>query len=120
MQALRAIAYNAQQHSMLATAGDDGRVTLWDTNAARVYHEFGGTHKAPCTAVAWSPFNSVMLASAGLDMHLQFYDWRQRRAIKTLWGTEPFTALAFAPGDQRSVAGGTQSGARPNEWGARM
>ena len=77
-QAVRQLKYSLFKKSLLASVSDDGAVNLWDTNAKRLIHSFDGQHKAPATALAFSPLNDMLLMSVGLDKRLVCYDVRNK------------------------------------------
>ena len=89
---------------LLASAGDDDTVRLWDPRLHRLLATLTG-HAAPVLAIAFSPDGST-LASAGEDRDVILWNSRTRERTATLTGhTDLVRALAFAP-DGTSLASG--------------
>jgi WD40 repeat protein len=57
----------------LAAAYDDGAVVMWDSNTSKELCVFRN-HTAPCTSIAISPLNTMLMVSAGLDRNIVIYD----------------------------------------------
>lgn len=74
LQAIRDIQYSYFKKSYLAAVSDDGGLYLWDTNSTKLLASFSSAHKAPATALAFSPLNNLLLASCGLDKKIICYD----------------------------------------------
>lgn len=49
-------------------------MVLWDANTQREVHVFDGAHKAPCSALAFSPASELLAVSVGLDKKIICYD----------------------------------------------
>jgi WD40 repeat protein len=76
--------------SLLASAGDDGTVRLWDPRTGRQQASLTG-HTGHVCAVAFSPDGSL-LASAGDDGTLQLRDLAQQTPCARL-SLDPVSAL---------------------------
>ena len=59
-----AVKFNILKQSLLGTSSDEGAVSFWDVNHAKITAVFN-EHKAPCTGLAFSPVNEVLALSAG-------------------------------------------------------
>ena len=68
--------------SLLAAAGDDGSVHIWNTTAGEVSASFRNSHHAPATGLAFSPVNHLLLTSCGLDCRIVFYDIAEGKTVK--------------------------------------
>ncbi|GJD12272.1 Beta-galactosidase 3 [Galdieria sulphuraria] len=68
-------------HSLLAIAGDDGSVTVVDTKSTErfVKIQFSSAHLSPVSLIAFSPTNSCLLCSVGLDKRLCFFDMEKKK-----------------------------------------
>lgn len=66
------------RRSLLAGACDDGVLYTWDSNTKTQMRRFdvevAGRHSTPCTGLAFSPCNQMLLVSIGLDKRILCYD----------------------------------------------
>ncbi|PIK33196.1 hypothetical protein BSL78_29991 [Apostichopus japonicus] len=108
-QAIRDIQYSYFKKSYLAAVSDDGGLYLWDTNSTKLLASFSGAHKAPATALAFSPLNNLLLASCGLDKKIICYDVMGHTVIKTMVVDSPLTSLTFMH-DGATLAAGSSRG----------
>jgi WD40 repeat protein len=84
---------------LLASAGDDGRIALWDTAAGaplRVLLDGGAV-----AALAWAPDGRTLASAAGPAVAL--WDPRSGARLASLAAHAPITSLAFRP-DGRTLA----------------
>jgi len=58
--------YSAVKRSMLGACSSTGLVSYLDANTATV-HKLDGCHAAPCSSLAFSPINEILLVSVGYD-----------------------------------------------------
>ncbi|MFO0796289.1 MAG: sigma-70 family RNA polymerase sigma factor [Gemmataceae bacterium] len=93
---------------LLAAAGYDGDVRVWDA-AGRLLHTLTG-HGGAARAVAFSP-DGALLATGGEDGRVRVWDAKTGRAVRTLDGHDRSVwGLSFAPdGRELASAGGDQS-----------
>ena len=78
-QSIKFLEYSPFYKTLLASASDDGSVTIWDTISGKPYCSFPNQHQAPCVAVHFSKQNVALLASAGLDKNIYFYDIKEKK-----------------------------------------
>lgn len=64
---------------LLASSSEDGSVYAWDTVHEKLDFSFPMQHSAPCVAVQFSQKNHLLMASAGLDSKLFFYDVKLKK-----------------------------------------
>merc|ERR1712166_427615 len=107
-QPIRALQYSPHRKHQLATIGDQGVLLLWDSTEITPVASFEG-HSGPASSVAFSPINKLLMASAGLDRKLLFYDCNDRKVIKSIDAEAPLTGLSFLD-DGVTVAAGTSTG----------
>jgi WD40 repeat protein len=95
--AMRAIIF-ASDGSWLASAGESGKVWIWDPNkASRRYVFDDPSHKGSVYALAAAP-DSTWVASAGEDATIRFWHIEGCRHLYTLRsGKRPIRALVVAP-----------------------
>lgn len=62
------------KRSLLGSVSDGGWLTLWDANKREELHAFRTAHKAPGSAVAFSPASELLVVSVGLDKKIVCYD----------------------------------------------
>lgn len=108
-QPIRNIQYSFFKKAYLAAVSDDGSLYLWDTNTNKLLTTFNNAHKAPATALAFSPLNNLLLASCGLDKRILCYDIMSKKVIKTMTVDAPLTSLAFMH-DGATLACGSSRG----------
>ncbi|VAI31176.1 unnamed protein product [Triticum turgidum subsp. durum] len=108
-QVLRVLDYSHNSRHILATAGDDGSVHLWDTTARTPKVSWLKQHSAPTSGVCISPSSDKIIATVGLDKKLYTLDSASRRATHTIPHDAPFSSLAYND-DGTILAAGTNSG----------
>jgi WD40 repeat protein len=92
---------------MIATAGDDLKIRLWDGVSGDLLHTLSG-HTDKILQLAFSP-DSKLLASVSNDKSVRIWDLNLMHAIWIPDGADPFTALAFSP-DGKILAAADQTG----------
>ncbi|KAF7816390.1 protein NEDD1 [Senna tora] len=108
-QVLRVLDYSRISRHLLATAGDDGTVHLWDTTGHSPKVSWLKQHSAPTSGIGFSPANDKIIASVGLDKKLYTYDSGSRRPSSCISYEAPFCSLAFRD-DGWMLAAGTSNG----------
>lgn len=108
-QVLRVLDYSRNSRHILATAGDDGSVHLWDTTARTPKVSWLKQHSAPTSGVCISPSSDKIIATVGLDKKLYTLDSSSRRVTHTIPHEAPFSSLAYND-DGTILAAGTNSG----------
>lgn len=104
--AVRALAVSPDKR-WLATAGDDGLITVWDTSTWRKSGDLLG-HTNAVTALAFSP-DSQRLASGGADRSVIVWDFQAQQPWTALTGhTQGVTHVEWLPD------GGTVVSAAPD------
>lgn len=73
-QSFKDLQFSPFRKSLLAGCNDEGSVYMWDINARALHASFVRQHQAPVSAIAFSPVNHLLFASAGLDKRIIFYD----------------------------------------------
>jgi periodic tryptophan protein 2 len=91
--------------ALLATAGEDGKVKLWNTDSGFCFVTFAD-HAAPATAVRFSPAGNAVV-SASLDGTVRAFDLTRYRNFRTLTTPSPaqFASLALDPTGDLVCAG---------------
>jgi WD40 repeat protein len=94
---------------VLASAGADGTVRLWDVKSGAAIRSMTG-HTGDVRAVAYSP-DGITLASAGRDGTVRVWDPATGQATAVLTAIHgPVAAVAFSP-DGKRIASGCWEGA---------
>lgn len=106
---LRALQYSPYKKNVIAAADDGGSVALWDATSRSLLHCFSQQHSAPCSGVAFSPVNHLLMCSAGLDRKVFFYDVVENKVVKVVPSTAGLTSVSFLD-DGVTVAVGTTTG----------
>ena len=78
LSVLSATQFSPFTSAMLSTASDGGTVRIWDVHSKKCTSTFD-SHKAPASSLCYSPINSSLLVSGGLDKQILFYDVRKKR-----------------------------------------
>lgn len=92
--AVRAVAFSPDGR-LIASAGNDSSVRLWDVRTHRpIGAPFTG-HEGEVVDVAFTPDGRV-LASAGNDRTLRLWDVRSHRLLAVLRGSAGFSSIAFS------------------------
>jgi WD40 repeat protein len=101
---VRAVAYSPDG-AVLASAGDDLTVRLWDAKTYKPLHTLTG-HNGKVRALAFAP-TGTLLASAGQDHYVRLWDWTTGKDVTT-WHVSSKTTecLAFSPDGATLAAGG--------------
>jgi WD40 repeat protein len=95
---------------LLASAGRDHLVLVWDVETGAVRHRLAG-HQDEVGSVAFSP-DGRALASGGADRVVRLWDVATGRPLRTLAGhRDRVNALAFSP-DGRMLASGSSDWTR--------
>jgi WD40 repeat protein len=101
----------APDHKMLASAGYDRVIRLWDTEKRQVARELKD-HSDTIYGVAFSP-DGKLLASASADRAVKVWDPADGRRLYTLGDpTDWVYALAWHPDGKRLAAGGVDKSIR--------
>lgn len=108
-QVLRALDYSWVSRHLLATAGDDGSVHMWDTTGRSPKVSWLKQHSAPIAGLSFSPSNDKIIATVGLDKKLYTFDAGTRRPSYCIPYEAPFSSLAFRD-DGWILAAGTSNG----------
>jgi WD40 repeat protein/tRNA A-37 threonylcarbamoyl transferase component Bud32 len=88
----------------VASAGDDGIVSLWDVASGREARSLRG-HDGPVNCVAFSR-DGRTVCSGGEDKTIRLWDPETGTCLETLRGhTDPVTCVAFSPVADRIVSG---------------
>lgn len=108
-QMLRVLDYSRVSRHLLATAGDDGSVYMWDTTGRSPKVSWLKQHSAPTAGLSFSPSNDKVIASVGLDKKMYTFDSGSRRSTSCISYEAPFSSLAFRD-DGWILAAGTSNG----------
>ncbi|KAJ4791890.1 Protein NEDD1 [Rhynchospora pubera] len=108
-QVLRVLDYSRLSRHILATAGDDGSVHLWDTTARSPKFSWLKQHTAPTTGLCLSPSSDKIITSVGLDKKLYVFDSGMKKPSDCVPFKEPFSSLAYND-DGSIIAAGTSGG----------
>lgn len=104
---------------ILASAGRDGRVGLWDARTGRALASLHG-HAGAVNVVAFSP-DGRTLATGGVDRLILLWDVPSRKQRAVLTGAEAaVSSLSFSPDGKTLAAGAWDDAARVYELGLTL
>ncbi|XP_051915860.1 protein NEDD1 [Hippocampus zosterae] len=107
-QPVRDLGLSCLKRSLLGSVSDGGWLTLWDANTQKELHAFRSAHKAPGSAVAFSPASELLVVSVGLDKKIVCYDTASKIIVRSIRAESPLTSVAFTPDGAGVLAGSTQ------------
>jgi WD40 repeat protein len=91
---------------LVASAGRDGRVVVWDIEAGRLRHRLEA-HRGEALALAIAPGGGT-LASGGEDRAIRLWDLASGRLLRVLQGhRDAVRALTFSPDGKTLASGGS-------------
>ncbi|XP_018011582.1 uncharacterized protein LOC108668838 isoform X2 [Hyalella azteca] len=105
---VKCVKYSALRRGVLSVACWDGSVACLDCNTGKT-SSLAQRHSAPCSALAFSPTNELLLVSAGYDKKLIFYNINSLKTVQLITCDAPLTTVAFLP-DGLKICAGTMSG----------
>ncbi|CAG8599339.1 2358_t:CDS:10 [Paraglomus brasilianum] len=108
-QPMNVLEYSYFKRGLLAAGSEDGYLRIWDTCASTTALQTFESHFGPVRGIAFSPFNSQLMCSSGMDKRIVLYDVGKRSILKNIHTEFPLTALAFKP-DGVTIAAGTLQG----------
>ncbi|KAJ3288572.1 hypothetical protein HDU76_007652, partial [Blyttiomyces sp. JEL0837] len=118
-QCINHAAFSPFKKSLIAVAGDDGGIAVWDVNLVVGNASGGGggeplfviyeAHMAPIYGMAWSPCHKSFIVSAGLDRRVKVFNKDEKGKLMHEFETDsPVTSLSV--NDDFVVAAGMLSG----------
>lgn len=99
---------NIQKRHLLLGGSEEGITVCWDTNTSQVKFMME-SHQAPVSDLTFSPINSDLVLTAGLDRKINLYDVDGHHCIKSLSMNNNIFAVDFSP-DGSHFALGSQNG----------
>jgi WD40 repeat protein/serine/threonine protein kinase len=99
---------------IIASAGADSVIRLWDGDTGRMLHELHG-HEGGVAAVAFDP-TGQLLASGSEDRSIGLWEVSSGRLVNGLLGHQgPIFSLSFSPDGKRLASAGTNTSALSNQ-----
>ncbi|KAI8906342.1 WD40-repeat-containing domain protein [Gorgonomyces haynaldii] len=104
------LAFYPFKKSVLAAAGQDGSIRLWDVNQKlEPTHIKENAHTAPITGLSFAPCNKHFFCTVGLDNFLHFHDVTGgKQLLQSFESDAPLLSLAI--NDDHLVAAGSTGG----------
>jgi serine/threonine protein kinase/WD40 repeat protein len=102
-----AIVASSRDGRMLATAGVDGLIRVWDSVSSALLIEINGHHGVAINGLAFSP-DGKLLASAGDDAQVALWSIPEGKLERRFFGGFGWVAtVAFSPDGQQMAAAGS-------------
>ncbi|CAH0551633.1 unnamed protein product [Brassicogethes aeneus] len=95
---------SAQKRHLVLGGSSEGVVVCWDINASKTKFTIDA-HKAPVTSLAFSPVNSDLIISTGLDRQFNLYDIDSNKRIARIPVDNNITAVDFSADGLHFVVG---------------
>lgn len=92
----------------LFSCSADKTVIVWDTTTACRLKKLRN-HQSHVNAISASPDNTNLLASVGDDAHLNIWDLRSRKCVKSLNDKYQLTAVSFSKNNDQIFVGGIEN-----------
>jgi WD40 repeat protein len=77
--------FSAVKSAILAAGFDNGKIIIWDVQSATKRAELQAHSQTPCSQLAFSPVNNLLLTSCGYDGKIQFFDISSQKNVKTIY-----------------------------------
>mmetsp|Transcript_48746 Transcript_48746/g.80779 ORF Transcript_48746/g.80779 Transcript_48746/m.80779 type:complete len:668 (-) Transcript_48746:144-2147(-) len=106
--AINCLRFSPKRPEVLAAAGANGQIQVWDTNSLKRVLELPA-HSTAARSLSFSRHNEALLISAGTDAMLMFWDVRSGKAINEIRVEAPLESLSYHADGYR-VAVGTALG----------
>jgi len=97
--------------NQLVTAGQDGRIVVWNKNQA-IVHNLHPAHSSGVISVSCHPTNNNIFASAGQEGEIKVWDVRDSRPCETVYSdpAHPPAAISWYPGGEDRLLVATRTG----------
>ncbi|MES1914818.1 MAG: hypothetical protein MHM6MM_006847, partial [Cercozoa sp. M6MM] len=98
---VRKVAWSPAESYLLASAGDDMDICIWDVRAGgeKALLQRVAAHSAPVTALAFAPSHSDLLVSGAQDRTFRWINWREdlapRHIVASVSTTWPVVGVDF-------------------------
>lgn len=99
---------HAQRRNVLVGGSNEGIICVWDVNANKTKFQTEA-HSGPVTATIFSPVNSALILSAGLDRLVRVFDTESRSRITSIPVENNVLSLDFVE-DSSYIIMGSQNG----------
>jgi len=92
---VRCIRFSPWNDPRLAMALDDGSLSIWDAHKSQEHHTFPAIHSGPCTQLAFSPYNNLLVATVGIDKKLALYDTANKLPVQDCEAEQPLMSVCI-------------------------
>jgi len=106
---VNALHFSPHGKNSLAAAYSNGSIATWDTSTHALCSHVQNAHTDAVTAVEFSPRNSLLMCTAGVDGALKLHDSGTAEILQTIDCGEALTSMSFMD-DGTTIAVGTVSG----------
>lgn len=105
-QAITQLAFSHHDRALIGSSAEDGSVCLWSTESQRLLTRFSQKHTGPATDVSFSPYNKLLMVSAGTDSKITCYDIQQRRSVTQISAPAGLSSVAVLRDGMTLIGGG--------------
>jgi len=102
--------FSPLQDAIMATASEDGLLSLYDLNNPNNPTSQFQSHKAGVRGISFSPLNKLLLSSVSLDRNIIFYDITKNKKVSGIMAPEPLQSICFNADGHTVAVGACNSG----------
>jgi WD40 repeat protein len=92
-QSIKSVKFSPIESGMIGTCDANGTVKLWSSESQRLLSTFTNIHTGSANDISYSPYNRMLMASAGQNGIICLYDLIQRKIITQISHSSSLTSV---------------------------